>query len=249
MTITLENTYETFKLLQPFETLEEHNANISEIRKKYNDRLTKAEQNVLDHLNLYSCKFPGLSFMSKKLIANMLGISQRTVIRACKKLESLGIIVQYALKRHYGDCKQSSNAIVFQKISEENVTLECHGNNALINTKTLINTKDTENHDQLRKQGLAAKMPKRIATALSAFFDAEGMFNAYGAILRGKASVNREVIIENHENDYYNTVLSVMDSYKRGKVQKNLFGYLHKAIANTTKQICVVQSFNDVFDV
>lgn len=247
MKITLENTHDTYKSLQQFQSIEEHNENFKEIRKKFNEQLTKSERQVLDHINLYSCKYPGISFKSKTKIAIELGISRRTVIRACNKFEDLGFIKQYALKRHNGDHRRSTNAIVFLSVQQK-VTTNCHSKDALKNTKTLINTKDTENHDQLIKQGLAAKMPKRIGAALSSFFDAEGMFNAYGAILRGKASINRDVMFENHENDYYNTVLSVMDSYKRGKVKTNLFGYLHKAIANTTKQICVVQSFNDVFD-
>ncbi|MCZ0704107.1 HTH domain-containing protein [Natronobacillus azotifigens] len=77
---------------------------------------------VLDTLHRYSAKYQGVSFRTKNNLAIELKISRRTVIRACQKLESLGIIRQHDMKRK-SDMKQTSNAIVIQPI-QQNVTQE-----------------------------------------------------------------------------------------------------------------------------
>ncbi|MDW0112189.1 helix-turn-helix domain-containing protein [Sporosarcina saromensis] len=121
MTTYLLNTESTYKTLQPFKSIEDHNANIAAIREQFNDQLTKSEKEVLDVLSRYSAKYFGLSYLSKSKIAEMIGISRRTVIRACLKFEQLGFIKQYKLKRAKGDKRQSTNAIVFV-----DVTPQCH---------------------------------------------------------------------------------------------------------------------------
>lgn len=247
MTITLLNTPETFESLQPFISLQDHNDNMMEIRKQYNDHLTKSEKRILDHISQYSCKYPGLSYKSKEKVARDLEISKRTVIRACNKFAALGFIKQHAVKRHNGDRRQSSNIIVFIRLKQD-VTPECHPKKALPESLVPSYTKDTVNPDEMIKKGLANKMPKRIAHVLSAFFDAEGMYNAYGAMLRGKASIDRTIAFEQHEDEYYKTILSVMELHKRGKVRKDLFGMINKAVANTTKRLHVTSMFNSIFE-
>ena len=247
MKIILENTADTYKSLQPFETLNEHNLNIKEIRKQFNDKLTPLERVILDDLNLYSCKFPGLSYKCKTKTARQLKISRRTIIRACNKFESLGFIKQYATKRYNGDRRRSSNVIVFVDIKPP-VSTDCHNKKALDYTKTLKDTKGTVNTDDLLKKGLTSKMPTRIGVALSTFFSHSEMHEAYGVILRAKASVDKKITIEQHENDYYTTILSVMSLQKRGKIKSSLFGTLYSAIKSLSKKIYVERLFNDAMD-
>ncbi|MBO1910740.1 helix-turn-helix domain-containing protein, partial [Microvirga sp. 3-52] len=127
---TLLNTIDTYKLLQPFAHIDELNKNTIHVRELYADQLTPSTKEVLDVLHRYSCKYPGVCYLSKNKIAEMVGVSRRTVIRACNQLETLGIISQHELKRHNGDKRQSSNAIVFVAVEKEddnnNVTPECH---------------------------------------------------------------------------------------------------------------------------
>ncbi|WP_144520507.1 HTH domain-containing protein, partial [Bacillus thuringiensis] len=85
----------------------------------------------------------GVSFKSKKKIAEDLNISRRTVIRACQYLESLGIIKQLEMKRK-SDMRQTSNIIVIQPIiAEKQIVTEAPIKNAEIchtkktTTKTL----------------------------------------------------------------------------------------------------------------
>ena len=107
------NTEDTYKMLQPFESIEQLNANTSVIREQYKLELTPAARQVLDVLHRYASKFYGVCYMAKSEIARMVGVSKRTVIRACQLLEALGCIAQYETKRVNGDKRQSTNAIVF----------------------------------------------------------------------------------------------------------------------------------------
>lgn len=135
--MTLLNTTETYSNLQPFFTIDELNNNTKLIRERYAKDLTRSTYRVLDVLHRYSSKYYGVSYRSKSKIATELGISRKTVTRACQQLESLGIIKQYELKRHNGDKRRSSNAIVFVAIepaNKENVPTECPNEETLLNS-------------------------------------------------------------------------------------------------------------------
>ena len=77
----------------------------------------------MDLLHRYNAKYTGVSFLRKNQIGDLIGKSRRTAIRACRRLEELGIIRQYEMKRS-SDMQQTSNAIVVQPIHIEVVTQE-----------------------------------------------------------------------------------------------------------------------------
>lgn len=137
---TLLNTPQTYQSLQPFFTINELNTNTKLIRERYAKDLTRSTYRVLDVLHRYSSKYYGVSYRSKSKIAAELGITRRTVINACNRLESLGIIKQHELKRHNGDKRQSSNAITFIPIEsitpaeKEKFTPEIHTKETPLNT-------------------------------------------------------------------------------------------------------------------
>lgn len=259
----LLNTESTYKMLAPFTSIEQLNANTKAIRQQYGKQLTKATREVLDVLHRYASKYYGLCYLSKSKIADMLGISRRTVIRACDLLESLGVIVQYELMRHNGDKRQSSNAIVFlTQISARDefgqavgvvsdnmsvtsdVTPECHAIDALSDTpqKDLNNTYDTGERAALIKNGLVSKLPKTLKYALAPFFDAEELYEMVGVVYKAKASVDRDIQIEDHEKEYYDTILKVTSSYKLGKV-RDFAAVLYVAIKKLTRNIAFSNYF------
>lgn len=136
--MTLKNTTETYQSLQPFHTIEELNDNTKLIRERHAKDLTRSAYRVLDVLHRYSSKYYGVSYRSKSKIAAELGISRKTVTRACQQLESLGIIKQYELKRATGDRRRSSNAIVFvsiEPVKKVNVPTECPDKETPLNSK------------------------------------------------------------------------------------------------------------------
>lgn len=253
---TLLNTVDTYLSLQPFKDVEELNNNTIEIREMYNDQLTPSTKQVLDVLHRYSCKYPGVSYRSKTKMADELGISRKTVTRACKQLEDLGIIKQYELKRHNGDKRRSADAIVFmpvKSLDNNNVPTECPDKEALANTHNSRpnNTYDTAKQDFVDKKevvkdlptvtadikrGLRDKMPTYLYDLLSPYLSLDDLYEAYGTLLRGKAIIDKSIVFESHEGLFTDAVLSVINAYKRGKV-RNLFAVLYTASRDTTAQI------------
>lgn len=244
---TLLNTESTYLSLQPFKDVEQLNANTVLIREQYVDQMTPSTKAVLDVLHRYSCKYPGVCYLAKSSIAEMVGVTRRTVVRACNLLEELGIIKQHELKRHNGDQRQSSNAIVFV-----NVTPECHTKDTLSNTqKSINNTYDTgkqvivdkkevvKKSEEVKadiKRGLREKMPAYLYDLLSPYFNLDDLYEAYGTLLRGKAHIDKSIVFESHERLFTDAVLSVINAYKRGKV-RNLFAVLYAAARDTSAQI------------
>lgn len=256
----LLNTETTYKSLQPFSSVDDLNANTIDIREQYADQLTPSTIAVLDVLHRWACKYPGVCYLSKSKIAEMIGVSRRTVIRACNALEDLGIIQQHELKRHNGDKRQSSNAIVFIKQEKEDVTPECHAVKALANTPNSksINTLDTSKSDSVDKKevvkevekesksvdqvkvdikrGLRDKMPAFLYDTLAPYLNLDDLYKAYGTLVRGKSSIDRTIQFETHERLFSDAVLSVINAYKRGVV-RNLFAVLYTAAQETAAQI------------
>ncbi|MEH7149744.1 cytosolic protein, partial [Bacillus thuringiensis] len=88
--ITILASIETYENLVSFQTIEELNDTVRAYKEQFADQLNKNQLAVLNHLQKYSSKYFGISFRTKKHIAEDLDISRRTVIRVCQHLESLG---------------------------------------------------------------------------------------------------------------------------------------------------------------
>ncbi|GIN58113.1 hypothetical protein J8TS2_24320 [Lederbergia ruris] len=102
----------TYRSLSTFKSVDELNEAIKAHRQAH--KLSDTERAVLDVISRYACKFPGVCYLSKNNIGEAVGKVRRTVIRACNRLEALGIIKQYETKRDGGDRRQSTNVIVVQ---------------------------------------------------------------------------------------------------------------------------------------
>lgn len=254
------NTTDTYAMLQPFESIEQLNANTRAIRAQYKTELTPAAREVLDVLHRYASKFYGVCYLAKAEIARMLGVSKRTVIRACQLLEALGCIVQYETKRVNGDKRQSTNAIVFltqlaaksafvsedesmadnmqeEAVAKADVTPHVTPNTLLPKApeKELRNTNDTDAR-VANKKGLVSKLPKTLQYALAPFFGANELYEMSGVVFKAKASVDREIQIEEYEQDYYQAIVSVMNAYGRGKAH-NVAGLLYSAVQAVSRTI------------
>ena len=262
------NTTDTYAMLQPFGSIEQLNANTSAIRAQYKTELTPAAREVLDVIHRYASKFYGVCYLAKAEIARMIGVSKRTVIRACQLLEALGCIAQYETKRVNGDKRQSTNAIVFltQLAAKDAFVLECEQladnmqeetaegfhektvdktdvtphvtPNTLPNKAPEKELKDTYDTDArvANKKGLVSKLPKTLQHALAPFFDADELYTMSGIVFKAKASVDREIQIEQYEQDYYQAIVSVMNAYGRGKA-KNVAGLLYSAVQAVSRTI------------
>ncbi len=90
--ITIIAGNETYKNLATFKTIDDLNETVRAYKEKFVDQLNKNQLAVLNHLHNYSAKYFGVSFRTKKHIAESLEISRRTVIRAC---QHLGVVRDY----------------------------------------------------------------------------------------------------------------------------------------------------------
>ncbi|MEC2551628.1 helix-turn-helix domain-containing protein [Bacillus tropicus] len=186
--ITIIADNETYENLATFKTIDELNKTIRAYKEKFVDQLNKTQLAVLNKLHNYSSKFFGVSFRTKKHIAEDLNISRRTVIRLCLHLESLGIIKQIEMKRK-SDMRQTSNAIVIQPIIvEEQVVTQasikneekCHTNKTT--TKTLkqnikdINKRNSNENSNISEENIkdanfvAHWVPERFVSLVSSFY-------------------------------------------------------------------------------
>jgi DNA-binding Lrp family transcriptional regulator len=111
--------------LTSFETIDQLNQTVHQYKDMINamelrQDLKRNLLTVMEYLKRHSCKFFGVSFKGKRKIAADLEMSDKTITRLCKRLEVLGFIKQYAMKRS-SDMQQTSNAIVIQPAKTENV--------------------------------------------------------------------------------------------------------------------------------
>ncbi|HDR8117313.1 TPA: helix-turn-helix domain-containing protein [Bacillus cereus] len=186
--ITIIAGNETYENLATFKTVDELNKTVRAYKEKFVDQLNKTQLAVLNTLHNYSSKFFGVSFRTKKHIAEDLNISRRTVIRVCLHLESLGIIKQLEMKRK-SDMRQTSNAIVIQPIivDEQVVTQapakneeKCHTNKTT--TKTLkqnikdINKRNSNENSNISEENIkdanfvAHWVPERFISLVGSFY-------------------------------------------------------------------------------
>ena len=259
---TLLNVEGTYRALQPFDTVAELNANTTAIRAEYGSEMTRATYDVLDVLHRYSCKYPGVCFLSKSKIAAKLNISRMTVIRACKALAELGVIVEHATRRKGGDRRQSSNAIVFVKIMEvtPDVTPECDTVNtpqeSPKNTKP-SNTRDTdapvENGKSEVVKEIKSASPK-ADSADKALLDtdrlpdgwykesapyAENLDDLYaitGTLY--KAKFGTSIRIEDYVDEFAMVLRKAWTAMRQGRVARSKWhGYLYASFKNTAHAI------------
>ncbi|QIW22158.1 helix-turn-helix domain-containing protein [Bacillus thuringiensis] len=264
--ITIIAGEETYKNLTIFKTIKELNETVRAYKEKFVKQLNKNQLAVLVHLHNYSAKFFGVSFKTKKKIAEALNISRRTVIRACQHLESIGIIKQLEMKRK-SDMRQTSNIIVIQPIivEEQIVTPEpaknddfCHTKKTT--TKTLKqNIKDInirkeygirshENDKDFIDYRIPQSMRMKLATAFESNVINESFQNALN--IAKKAAKKFSLLAD---KDVFNNILAnasvalfskTHEAEHNGTLMKNPIGYF----TNTFKTMAYnyIDSFRDI---
>ncbi|NSL51720.1 helix-turn-helix domain-containing protein [Bacillus sp. P2(2020)] len=211
---------ETYRNLATFTDINQLNNAVRHYKRQYADQLTNTAVKVLDVLHRYSAKYTGVSFLAKNTIAEIVGVSRRTVIRVCQLLESLGIVKQYEMKRS-SDMKQTSNAIVIQPIEElqttETVTQEATDNSANMSHENKFNSIKTNNINKriervdndniesikLDKSFTSDYVPEPFKQLVGAFFNDAATIEEYWRMVRISAYHIRD-IYELTDNDVLN---------------------------------------------
>lgn len=243
----LPATTNTFKRLQTFNSLKELNESIKVTFENYSNHMTNTTKQVLGILSKYSIKYLGVSFLSKQSIADMLKVNIRTVRRAVRQLEDLGIVKSYRLKRVTGDRRESSSCIQLQKlISVLPYALANKQNKSLKNNRITIATeekvKSTKNHVI---EGLISKLPKPLHI-FKYYFNVDEIYKYTGIVFRAKSTVDKSIELEDHSEEFEITIKQVIQSFKLSKI-KSFEGVLYNAIKALCKSIWIKKRAMSVF--
>ena len=267
--ITIIAGNETYENLSTFKTIKELNDTVRTYKEKFANQLNKTQLTILNKLHNYSSKFFGVSFRTKKHIAEDLNISRRTVIRVCLHLESLGIIKQLEMKRN-SDMRQTSNAIVIQPmiVEEQVVTPEpaknddfCHTNKTTnktlkqkikdINIRNRNEFQPNVNDNDFIDYRVPQSMRMKLATAFASKVINESFHNAVN--IAKKAAKNFSLL---SDKDVFNNILAnasvalfskTHEIEHNGELMKNPIGYF----TNTFKSMVYdyIDSFRDIHNV
>lgn len=247
------NTEETYRNLQPFESIDELNENTKAIRELYANKMTPSTYKVLDVLHRYACKYTGVSYRSKAKIAEELGIDRKTVTRACATLEALGVIKQYETKRARGDRRRSTNAIVFvdvRSLVPTDVPADCPDEDAPANTppkdikRYTDVTEKGDNHMNDSSSNLDDKknidsdrLPPGWFSEASAYAnDAKDLYAITGTLYKAKKGT--EIRIEDHIAEFAHVLRNAWYKFKTGKVDESKkYAYLFVAFRSTALRI------------
>ncbi len=114
---------ETYKSLITFEDVEEMN----KVVRIYRDEIKKLDvrgdvkQNLSKLIMVikeYSCTYFGVSFLTKRSMSKILGVSYKTIQRLMIRLRDLGMVKEYDMKRP-SDMRQTSNIVTILPIVKE----------------------------------------------------------------------------------------------------------------------------------
>ena len=74
------------------------------------------------------------------------------------------------------------------------------------------------------------------------------LYSVVGTIYKAKATIDHKIQIEDHEQEYRESILSVINAYKRGKA-KSLHGLLFYSIKAITRSIQLKTRLYDAFGI
>lgn len=91
---------------------------------------------------------------------------------------------------------------------------------------------------------MAGKMLKELFQAFRPFYNAKGVYDIYGVLLRAKPLVNKDILLEDWAPEYIQAFKATIFNYKCGKV-RNLHGYLFSTWQSITAWISRKMNMNN----
>lgn len=218
--------------------------------------LNATDRAVLEMIRRYSVKY-GAAHLKHDTMAEKLGVSNSTVRRSLRKLEKLAIIERVKFIRRVMS-GMGANIYAILPAVDEQAEVNRRENSAkptdskdgkasaeneslFFKAKSNNTTKDTRSADI--KRGLRDKMPAFIYDILAPYLNADDLYQAYGALLRGKAAADRSINFEDSPRLFSDAILSVIHAYKSGRV-RSFFAVLYVAARDTAAQIYRQANYN-----
>src|SRR5690625_3729469 len=236
---------------QTFNSTQELNHTVYTHIKRNSPYLNDTVRSTLKAIARYAVKYAGAAHLKAKTIADLIGKSEKTARRSVNKLADLGIIKKIATTRKVNGGK-GANIIVIQPVTNSNdqstmSSRECHKNSVKSTVtpseikeepsyyiKHIKNTLlDTET--DVSAQALRGVIPESVYDAFSSYFNADEIYKHYGTLLRAKRTIDKELLIEQCDEPFVDTIHAVAYKLKHGKV-RNLSNYFYRAFQSASSQ-------------
>lgn len=263
----MEQRYLTTNIteLQPYATFEQQ-ADMDETIYEYIEQLRGDEvpESVIEVLRFFgrsSLRVLGVSFAKYETIAESIGYSKRTVIRAINTLAGYGMIERIpTLKQWTGRGRKKSVNIVRivpaanPSVAPQHDTAGApdeatadNESNVNMQSEPLVNkhctsyvTRDCnrllETIKSLDSAGLKNSIPTPIYDVLAPFYNAQDIRRLTGIIFRAKASVSKSIRLEEHTEQFKTVVLDCIRRLKAGQL-RSLDGYLYTSLKRLFRRL------------
>ncbi|WP_043982303.1 cytosolic protein [Priestia megaterium] len=261
-----------YKKLSLFSTVEEMNQTVREYKDAIKLAVKRSDVqarliSLLELLKRHSCKYIGVSFMCKNTIADKLAVSYKTIQRLMKKLEALGMIKQYEMKRHT-NMNQTANAIVILPLKEEMTDKNIHLEAKKCPTKTttpslkqnIINKRNNVPVSQnkvvksfSKANFIAHWVPERFADLTSCYYNESQTIQELWKVVKqcnrvvNYATSERAFTPQQELNIGIRAFKEFVMKVKDNKKMQNKFGYFNGIVNNLMDKLYFDQDFLESF--
>jgi hypothetical protein len=213
-------------------------------------RSNEEPESVIEVLRFFgrsSLRVLGVSFAKYQTIADNIGVSKRTVIRAVKTLEAYGIIDKMPTLKKWAGRSKKRSVNVIRIMTRQNVTTEeaDEANDGTVQAPNKHSEPSKYNHNNsyILETGLKNAIPTPIYDALSPFYEAKDIQRLTGVVFRAKSSVHRDIRLEDHSEAFRVVVLDCIRRFKQGAIGK-LDGYLYASLRKLFRRLSITEAFD-----
>lgn len=243
---------ETYKNLESFSDLEDLNVTVrtykdvikQEVKRK---DLQKNLLRLIDLLKRHSCKYLGVSFLSKNNLADKLDLSYKTIQRLMIRLTDMGFIKEYAMKRR-SNMYQTSNAVIIQPFKTDSSNKEVVKTEEKSPSKTTTKNLKTNNLNTYKERTVihnntntvnniknaefvAHWVPARFTELSNSYFSkAKEIEELWKVVRQNNRPVNGEKLFTKEQELHIGltAIKQYVMKYKSGvKIKKSMFAYFN----------------------
>lgn len=236
---------------QTFNSTQELNHTVYTHIKRNSPYLNDTVRSTLKAIARYAVKYAGAAHLKAKTIADLIGKSEKTARRSVNKLADLGIIKKIATTRKVNGGK-GANIIVIQPVTNSNdqstLSSREERSNSVKSTVTPSEIKEEPSYyikhnkntlldteTDVSARALRGAIPDSVYDAFSSYFNADEIYEHFGTLLRAKRTVDKELLIEQCEEPFVDTIHAVAYKLKHGKV-RNISNYFYRAFQSASSQ-------------
>ncbi len=240
--------YDTIQKYQSFETIEDMDKSVRGFLYKHKAELSEGTLAVLHLVWKHSVKVVGVSFAKYDYIAEQVSLSKRTVIRAVKLLEEIGIIKKVPTARMNG--KQGVNLLVIQafesidsiktNMSPQAVTASVTPNKTENKHSSLCENKNNKRNNvknasepslqDLDASYLPESIPEEFKRAAKPFFNAVDIYNLWNRVMIVYNKFDHGRTIDDFMDCIISAFKQTVFAMKMRKIHTTFEGYFYRVV-------------------